>query len=200
MSPGRWPSREWQCLRDAQSRGSRQELHPKLLPLNGNNCLVEARREIFWEWVSDFFGSGHMLRMAIRHLCSPENQSCSAVLRLALQPSVLHVSDSAPCRLRRSALHATVDAGAQAHPSPSLYVLWLQSLATMRRVDTQRKLNYVEHPSFTGWACSNCNWVFVVPDNIQGETLDIMVGKFESLRDAAFAAHVCSEHQKGTVQ
>jgi hypothetical protein len=58
-----------------------------------------------------------------------------------------------------------------------------------------RKLTFVERHSFVGWTCDNCNWLFVCPD-IQGPTLERLIPQFESLRDAAFAAHKCSARRR----
>src|SRR5580765_114250 len=60
---------------------------------------------------------------------------------------------------------------------------------------TQRKLEFGERPEFTGWTCSNCNWIFQSPD-IKADNWDDLMRKAEALRDAAFASHACRDFQE----
>ena len=62
----------------------------------------------------------------------------------------------------------------------------------------QRKMEFVERPGFAGWACSNCNWNFQVGDDLKIDSggLDSLIRGIESIRDKAFAEHVCSAPKK----
>lgn len=60
-----------------------------------------------------------------------------------------------------------------------------------------RTLIWIEGPSFLGWGCSECPWVFTPPWPSAGESLDEMKQQYERQRDKDFAAHVCAA-QPGT--
>ena len=60
----------------------------------------------------------------------------------------------------------------------------------------RRKLVWVERPSFQGWACSECAWVFIASRPLVGNTIEEMKTKFGEERDREFAAHVCAEHPR----
>ena len=60
----------------------------------------------------------------------------------------------------------------------------------------RRKLVWVERPSFQGWACSECVWVFNASWPVVGNTIDEMKTKFVAERDKEFASHVCAEHPR----
>jgi hypothetical protein len=61
-----------------------------------------------------------------------------------------------------------------------------------------RKLKFVERGSFAGWVCSDCGWEFRPSDDLSGaaSTFDALVNEFRSLRDEAFAKHVCASQKK----
>jgi rubredoxin len=54
-----------------------------------------------------------------------------------------------------------------------------------------RELLWIELPSFRGWGCSQCAWIFNATGPPSGETLDAMKRNFEVLRDKQFVSHVC---------
>jgi hypothetical protein len=54
-----------------------------------------------------------------------------------------------------------------------------------------RKLVWIEKPSFQGFGCSECNWMFKPSSALLDESLDRMKEKYEAQRDKEFAAHVC---------
>jgi hypothetical protein len=56
-----------------------------------------------------------------------------------------------------------------------------------------RQLKFVERPDFAGWTCSNCNWIFNIPD-LKSGSLDRLIAEAEALRDKAFASHNCSDY------
>jgi len=59
---------------------------------------------------------------------------------------------------------------------------------------THRKLVWVERPTFQGWACSKCGWVFNPSGPFPGGSIEEMKTNFGQQRDKEFAAHVCAEH------
>jgi hypothetical protein len=58
----------------------------------------------------------------------------------------------------------------------------------------RRKLVWVERPTFHGWACTECAWVFNPSEPIAGKSIDEMKTNFGQQRDKAFASHACAEH------
>jgi hypothetical protein len=56
---------------------------------------------------------------------------------------------------------------------------------------TPRQQIWIENPTFHGFGCSRCNWVFKPVGAVVGETLEEMKRKYEAQRDKEFAAHVC---------
>lgn len=62
----------------------------------------------------------------------------------------------------------------------------------------RRRLVWVERPTFQGWACSECTWVFNASSPLVGNTIDEMKTKFGEERDKEFASHVCAEHPRVT--
>jgi len=62
----------------------------------------------------------------------------------------------------------------------------------------ERKLEFVERPKFTGWTCSNCNWIFQIP-GIEADNLDDIIRKAEALREEAFSSHACRDYQNGRI-
>lgn len=59
-----------------------------------------------------------------------------------------------------------------------------------------RKLKLVERPDFVGWGCSNCAWVFRIPEKHKSASLGDLIRETEAIRDNAFEAHACSSHQE----
>jgi hypothetical protein len=59
-----------------------------------------------------------------------------------------------------------------------------------------RKPIWIEEPSFQGFGCSECAWVFKPSGRPAGDSLDEMKEIFERLRNRAFAIHLCAEHPK----
>jgi hypothetical protein len=59
-----------------------------------------------------------------------------------------------------------------------------------------RTLVWIEKQSFQGFACSECNWMFITSGALVGESLDEMKRKYEAQRDKEFAAHVCAQHPR----
>ena len=57
-----------------------------------------------------------------------------------------------------------------------------------------RKLVWVERQDFSGWACSECAWVFDPAGPPIGESLDEMISHYEQKRERGFRSHVCAEH------
>jgi rubredoxin len=62
----------------------------------------------------------------------------------------------------------------------------------------RRKLVWTERPTFQGWACTECAWVFNASSPLVGTTIDEMKTKFEEERDKEFASHVCAERPRAT--
>lgn len=58
----------------------------------------------------------------------------------------------------------------------------------------RRKLVWVERPTFHGWACSECAWLFNSTGPPTGDSLAEMQSHFEEKRDSAFRTHICAEH------
>jgi hypothetical protein len=65
-------------------------------------------------------------------------------------------------------------------------------------MQTRRKLVWVERPDFAGWACSDCDWTFVVPAAPAGEHLGSVVADVESLMEKGFASHLCEGHKRSS--
>jgi rubredoxin len=61
-----------------------------------------------------------------------------------------------------------------------------------------REMVSVHNQRFTGWACSECAWVFNPSSSPKGESLDEMKRNFELQRDKEFATHVCNKHPRAT--
>jgi len=59
-----------------------------------------------------------------------------------------------------------------------------------------RKLVWVEQPSFRGWGCSECAWVFNPSGAPTGKSFNESVRNFELQRDKEFASHVCAKHPR----
>jgi hypothetical protein len=59
-----------------------------------------------------------------------------------------------------------------------------------------RKLVWISDPSFRGFGCSECQWVFKSTGALVGKSLDEMKQAYELERDKEFAAHVCQQHPK----
>jgi hypothetical protein len=62
----------------------------------------------------------------------------------------------------------------------------------------RRKLEWVERPTFQGWACTECAWVFNPTWPLAGKSVDDMKTEFEQDRDKEFASHVCADHPRAT--
>jgi hypothetical protein len=61
-----------------------------------------------------------------------------------------------------------------------------------------RSLVWLDEQKFQGFACSACNWRFEPSGAVVGKSLDEMKRNYETERDKAFAAHICSNHPKAT--
>jgi hypothetical protein len=59
-----------------------------------------------------------------------------------------------------------------------------------------RKLVWTEHPSFRGFGCSECGWVFKASRTPAGKSFDEMMQNFESQRDREFSLHACADHPR----
>jgi hypothetical protein len=60
-----------------------------------------------------------------------------------------------------------------------------------------RSLVWLGEQKFQGFGCSACNWRFEPSGAVVGNSLDEMKRNYETERDKAFAAHICSKHPKG---
>jgi hypothetical protein len=59
-----------------------------------------------------------------------------------------------------------------------------------------RKLVWIVEPSFRGWGCSECVWVFNPPGSPTGKSIEEMKQDYEKQRDKDFGVHVCAEHPR----
>jgi hypothetical protein len=57
-----------------------------------------------------------------------------------------------------------------------------------------RKLVRVEGPSFEGWGCSECAWVFNPSGPPVGKSLDAMTRNFQAQLSKEFISHDCARH------
>jgi hypothetical protein len=57
---------------------------------------------------------------------------------------------------------------------------------------SSRKLVWVEGQSFGGWGCSECAWVFNLPDQPTGKSLAEMKRNFDVQLSKEFASHACA--------
>jgi hypothetical protein len=57
---------------------------------------------------------------------------------------------------------------------------------------SSRKLVWVEGQSFGGWGCSECAWVFNLPDLPTGKSIEEMKRDFEMQLSDEFASHACA--------
>jgi len=62
----------------------------------------------------------------------------------------------------------------------------------------RRKLVWAERPTFQGWGCSECAWVYNPLWPLVGKSIDEMKTNFGLQRDKEFASHVCAEHPRAT--
>jgi len=62
----------------------------------------------------------------------------------------------------------------------------------------RRKLEWVERPTFQGWACTECAWVFDSSWPLVGKSIEEMKTNFGQQRDKEFASHVCGQHPRAT--
>jgi hypothetical protein len=69
------------------------------------------------------------------------------------------------------------------------------------RESSSRKLVWVQGQSFGGWGCSECAWVFKLPDQPTGKSLEEMKRKFEMQLSDEFASHhACAKSRvKGAI-
>jgi hypothetical protein len=59
-----------------------------------------------------------------------------------------------------------------------------------------RQIVWIEQQRFAGWGCSECSWLFHMPDFPKGPSLEEMKQRVEEQRDQEFARHVCAAHPK----
>jgi hypothetical protein len=59
-----------------------------------------------------------------------------------------------------------------------------------------RKMIWIESERFGGWGCSDCAWVFNLPGQPSGGSLEEMLQKYEGQRDKDFGAHRCAKHPR----
>jgi hypothetical protein len=57
---------------------------------------------------------------------------------------------------------------------------------------SSRKLVWVEGQGVAGWGCSECAWVFTLPDLPAGRSLDEMKRNFQMQLSQEFASHACA--------
>jgi hypothetical protein len=55
------------------------------------------------------------------------------------------------------------------------------------------KLVWIENPSFQGFGCSECQWMFKSISPFVGSALDKMKEAYKAERDKEFAAHICAK-------
>ena len=60
----------------------------------------------------------------------------------------------------------------------------------------RRKLVWTESPSFKGWACTECAWVFNPSWPLVGKSIDEMKTNFGQQLDQEFESHGCAEHPR----
>jgi hypothetical protein len=72
-------------------------------------------------------------------------------------------------------------------------------LAKSPTMDTHRMLIWIEEPSFQGFGCSECAWVFNPSGPPSGNSLEEMKEYYEQRRDKEFGAHHCAEHPRATM-
>jgi rubredoxin len=63
--------------------------------------------------------------------------------------------------------------------------------------NSSRKLVWIEGQRFVGWGCSECDWVFNLPDLPTGKSLDEVKRSFEMQLSDEFAFHACAKRAKG---
>jgi rubredoxin len=61
-----------------------------------------------------------------------------------------------------------------------------------------RELVWIDQPSFRGWGCSQCAWIFNPTGPPSGDTFEEMKQNFEELRDKEFVSHVCANPPRNT--
>ena len=61
---------------------------------------------------------------------------------------------------------------------------------------SSRKLVWVKGQSFGGWGCSECAWVFSLPDQPTGKSLDEIKRKFNARLSEEFAFHDCAKRPR----
>ena len=61
---------------------------------------------------------------------------------------------------------------------------------------SSRKLVWVEGQSFGGWGCSECAWVFNLPDFPTGKSVDEVKRNCEMKLSEEFASHSCAERPR----
>jgi hypothetical protein len=59
-----------------------------------------------------------------------------------------------------------------------------------------RTLVWIEKQNFSGWGCSECEWVSNISEPPIGNSLDEMIQNFLHQRDEDFAAHDCTERPR----
>ena len=60
----------------------------------------------------------------------------------------------------------------------------------------RRRLVWIDEPSFRGWGCSECAWVFNPSGPPRGNSIEDMTLEYERQRTHEFAGHVCVEHRR----
>ena len=61
---------------------------------------------------------------------------------------------------------------------------------------SSRKLVWVEEQSVVGWGCSECAWVFNLPELPDGKSLDEVKRNLEMQLSEEFAFHTCAKRTR----
>ena len=64
------------------------------------------------------------------------------------------------------------------------------------RESSSRKLVWVEGQGFGGWGCSECAWIFNLPDLPAHKSLDDMKRNFDMQLSDEFASHSCAKFSR----
>jgi hypothetical protein len=61
---------------------------------------------------------------------------------------------------------------------------------------SSRQLVWIEGEGFAGWGCSECDWIFDLPDAPTGKSLDEVKRNLETRLSNEFASHTCTKQAK----
>lgn len=61
---------------------------------------------------------------------------------------------------------------------------------------SSRQLVWIEGEGFAGWGCSECDWIFDMPDAPTGKSLDEVKRNLETRLSNEFASHTCTKQAK----